>query len=356
MSERYLIIRLGALGDIIHALPLAAAIRDAKPAAQIFWAADPAVGVVLEGNPDVDKIIPIETRKWRKNLFSGGFSNGISGVSAALSRLRGCAPDVAVDAQGLLKSGIIALVSGAKKRVGFSHGACREGLNVVFTTDWAEPPPHPHHVVEKNLSLLSPLGIPRPPLDRLRFPLPEKDHETVFAENFLRTAGCEAGEPLLIIHPAAGWVTKQWAPERYAALGDAWPQMTGGRVLITWGPGEAPLAEAVAAAMKAPSILAPPTSIRELAALIRRASIFAGGDTGPLHMAAALGRNCLALMGPTNPVRNGPWGKGHAVLHEQLACSGCYLRKCADIECLERLDTPRAVAALGELWENHARS
>ncbi|MDA1000643.1 MAG: glycosyltransferase family 9 protein [bacterium] len=353
MSERYLIIRLGALGDIVHTLPLAAAIRDAKPDAQIFWAADPAAaGAVLEGNPDLDEVIPVETRRWRRNIFSDGFS----GVFAALSHLRRCAPDVAVDAQGLIKSGIIALASGARKRVGFAHEACREGMNVVFTTHWADPPPRPHHVVEKNLSLLAPLGIPHPALERLRFPLPETAQEAAFAENFMRGAGCGDGAPLLVVHPAAGWVTKQWAPGRYAALGDAWREMTRGRVLITWGPGEEHLAKVVGDAMKETPLLAPPTSVRELAALIRRVSVFAGGDTGPLHLAAALGIRCLALIGPTDPVRNGPWGEGHAVLHENLSCSRCYGRKCPDIECLDRLAVPRAVAALARLWENRARS
>ncbi|MEE9274122.1 MAG: glycosyltransferase family 9 protein, partial [bacterium] len=234
---------------------------------------------------------------------------------------------------------------------------CREGLNVVFNNRGADLPGRPHHVVEKNLSLLEPLGIPRP--EALRFPLPERREEGEAAEAYLREAGLkgEGGEgPLLVIHPGAGWATKRWDAGRYAHLGDAWAGMTGGAVLLTWGPGEEEEARRVAGAMNSPARVAPPTGIRALAALLRRSDVFAGGDTGPLHLAAALGTPCLAVMGPTDPVRNGPWGAGHAVLHHRLACSGCYGRTCPDVECLERLEAPAAARALARLWETHAKS
>ena len=102
-------------------------------------------------------------------------------------------------------------------------------------------------------------------------------------------------------------------------------------------------------AMKTEPFVAPATSVREMMALIRRGSCFVGGDSGPLHLAAAMGVKCLAIMGPTEPVRNGPWGEGNLVLHRRLACSGCYARKCPDIECLERVKVEEAIDALNRL-------
>jgi len=349
MGTRFLIIRLGAVGDIVHTLPLAAALRDAHPEAHITWAAEPSPSMVLQGNPDLDEVLTVDTRAWRRNLPGGGFAV----LRRDLRAVRDVGADVAIDAQGLIKSGILALASGAGIRVGFEHRFCREGMNIFFTTHRAFPPGGPHHVVEKNLSLLAPLGIPSPSPGAFRFPLAEMPEEAEGAESFLRREGLAESRPLLIVHPGAGWPTKRWDPARWARLADAWTAKTGGGVLLTWGPDEEEIARRVAAAMRTSPKVAPKTDIREMTSLIRRCDVFAGGDTGPLHLAAALGVRCLAIMGPTEPSRNGPWGQGHVVLHHRLACSGCHLRACPDIECLDRIGVDEAVRRLEMLWSAH---
>ncbi|MEE9257731.1 MAG: glycosyltransferase family 9 protein [bacterium] len=352
MSERFLLVRLGAVGDVIHTLPLAAALRDAFPSSYISWAVAPGPGLLLRDNPDLDKVFLVDTRAWRR----AGFAGGLSMIGRDLRSLRSLRADVAIDSQGLIKSGFIAWASGAKVRVGFEQRHCREGLNAAFMTAWAEPPDGARHVVEKNLSLLSPLGVQPPAAESLRFPIPERAEEAGEADAYFRREGISGGRPLLVIHPGAGWETKRWEEGRFATLGDAWPKLTGGEVLLTWGPGEEEMIRRVAAAMSAPAKIAPPTDIRQMAALLRRADVFAGGDTGPLHLAAALGVACLALMGSTEPARNGPWGRGHALLHHRLACSGCHMRTCPDIECLDRIGEDEAIQALGRLWEAHEKS
>ncbi len=352
MSDRFLIVRLGAVGDVIHTLPLAAALRKRFPNARIGWAVEPGASALLRGNPVIDALCVVDTQAWRK----GSAGERIAALRSDLRKLKEVRADAAIDAQGLIKSGLIARASGAKVRVGFEHRSCREGMNVLFTTDWAEPPAGPHHVVEKNLSLLGPLGAAPLEIGEVEFPLPAFAEEADGAESFLRREGLAAGRPLLIIHPGAGWETKRWNEERYAALGDAWERITGGDVLLSWGPEEEPLARQVADSMQSPVKVAPRTNIRELAALIRRCDVFAGGDSGPLHLAAALGVSCLAMMGPTDPVRNGPWGRGHAVLHHRLACSGCYGRTCPDIECLERIGADEAVQGLERIWNGHEKA
>jgi lipopolysaccharide heptosyltransferase I len=351
MNRCVLIIRLGAVGDVVHTLPLASAIRGAWPGARIVWAAEPSPARLLQGNPDLDEVLIVDTRAWRRRLPGGGLSI----LRRDLRAIRRLKADVAIDAQGLIKSGFLAWASGAGVRVGFEHRACREGMSVLFTNRQALLPPHPHHVVEKNLRLLGPLGIPVPPPEARRFPLHETQEEGEAAEAFLHREGLHERRPLLVMHPGAGWPTKRWAPERFAALGDAWREESGGGVLLTWGPDEEETVRRVASAMRTGPIVAPATGVREMTALIRRGDYFAGADTGPTHLAAALGLPCLTVMGPTDPVRNGPWGPGHAVLHHRLACSNCYGRTCPDIECMDRVGADEAVRGLLGLWRAHEK-
>ena len=345
MGERFLIIRLGAIGDVVHTLPVASAIKDARSDSHITWAVEPAPGEVLLGNPDIDEILTVDTKVWRKNFLTGGFS----ALKRDLLAVKNVGADVTLDAQGLIKSGLLAWASGAPVRIGFEHRFCREGMNVLFTTHHVLPPKNPHHVVEKNLSLLDPLCLPIPLKGKYRFPLHETQHEGEQAEKYLKSVGHEDGRPLLVIHPGGGWVTKRWAPDRFAQLADHWHESSLGDVLLIWGPGEEKMVEEVAGFMRTQPLVAPATSIREMMALIRRGSCFVGGDSGPLHLVAAMGIRCLAIMGPTEPVRNGPWGAGNSVLHHRLACSGCYARKCPDIECLERVKAEDAIDVLNRL-------
>ena len=351
MGERFLIIRLGAIGDVVHTLPLASAIKDARPDSHITWAVEFAPREVLLENSDIDEILTIDTRAWRKNLLSGGFS----ALRRDLLAVKNVGADVALDAQGLIKSGLLTWASGAPVRIGFEHRYCREGMNVLFTTHQVFPPENPHHVVEKNLALLKPLDLPIPQKEQYRFPLHETQGEGEQAEKYLEGLGHQDGRPLLVIHPGGGWVTKRWAPDRFAQLADHWHENDMGDVLLIWGPGEEKIAEEVTGSMRTQPYVAPATSIREMMALIRRGSCFVGGDSGPMHLAAAMGIRCLTIMGPTEPVRNGPWGEGHLVLHHRLACSGCYARKCPDIECLERVKIEEAMDGLIRLRLAHEK-
>ena len=345
MGERLLLIRLGAIGDVVHTLPLASAIKDAWPDSHITWVVEPTPRQVLLGNPDIDEILTINTKEWRKNLRTCGFS----ALKRDLLAVRNVGADVAIDAQGLIKSGFLAWVSGAPVRIGFEHRFCREGMNVLFTTHQVEPPKLPHHVVEKNVSLLKPLGLPVPLKEQYRFSLHQTEEEREWAEKYLESVGHRKSSSLLVIHPGGGWTTKRWDTVRFAQLADDWHENDMGDVLLIWGPGEEKMVDEVTDAMRTQPFVAPATSVREMMALIRRGSCFVGGDSGPLHLAAAMGVRCLAIMGPTEPVRNGPWGGGNLVLHRRLACSGCYARKCPDIECLERVRVEEAIDALNRL-------
>jgi lipopolysaccharide heptosyltransferase I len=304
------LVRLSALGDVIHALPVARALRRAYPHAELSWLVEAREAAVLREHPDLDHVISVDTRGWRGRLGREARS-----LWADLRELRGQLRarrfDVAVDAQGLLKSGIITRLTGAPVRVGFGAARCKERVSALFTNRHVIPPPAAAHVVEQNLALLGALGIPGGAPEFLIPPRPEAQRRM---DEFLVEAGWKPGDRLVALNPGAGQPRKQWAPARYAGVGERLGAETGARVLLLWGPAESHLAREIALGMRGPGraaarpLLAPPTDLDELTALLRRAQLMVSGDTGPLHLAAALGTPALGLFGPTSGRRNGPYG------------------------------------------------
>ena len=347
MTKKFLIIRLGAIGDIVHSLPIASAIKDSNPNAEIVWLVESSYSEILKGNPDIDRVLTIDSKLLRKNFDIQRLLSFFS----TLKELRDFKPDVAMDPQGLIKSGILSFISGAKTRIGFEQHLCRERANAFFSTDYASPSNSKTHVIKKNLSLLKPLEIPIPEPKNFRFPLIETKDEFEKAESFYSDNNLKSNRPILIVHPGGGWVTKQWDPSRFASIADFWIELTRGTVLMTWGPGECEIVEEVSNSMNEDGLISPLCDIREIISLIRRGDFFLGGDTGPSHLAAVLGLECLTLMGPTDPQRNRPWGEKNSFLYHPLACSECYLRKCSYIECMSSISIEEAKNALEKMWK-----
>jgi lipopolysaccharide heptosyltransferase I len=304
------LVKLSALGDVIHALPVARALRRAYPHAELSWLVEAREAAVLREHPDLDHVISVDTRGWRGRLGREARSLWAD-LRELRGRLRARRFDVAVDAQGLLKSGIITRLTGAPVRVGFGAARCKERVSALFTNRHVIPPPAAAHVVEQNLALLGALGIPGGAPEFLIPPRPEAQRRM---DEFLVEAGWKPGDRLVALNPGAGQPRKQWAPARYAAVGERLGAEAGARVLLLWGPAESHLAREIALGMRGPGrgaarpLLAPPTDLDELTALLRRAQLMVSGDTGPLHLAAALGTPALGLFGPTSGRRNGPYG------------------------------------------------
>ena len=308
---RLALVKLSALGDVIHTLPVARAIRRAYPEAELSWLVEAREAAVLRDHPDLDHVIPVDTRGWRRLRGPAGAGSLWAGLRELRSALRALRFEVAVDAQGLIKSGIITRLTGAPLRVGFAAARCKERLSALFTNRHVLPPPTATHVVEQNLALLGGLGIRTGVPEFLIPPRPEAQRRM---DEFLAEAGWKPGDRLVALNPGAGQPGKQWAPERFAAVGERLGSEAGARVLLLWGPAESHLARQIALGMRGPGraagrpLLAPPTDLDELAALLRRVRLMVAGDTGPLHLAAALCTPALGLFGPTSAVRNGPYG------------------------------------------------
>lgn len=272
--QRLLVIRLSAFGDVIHTIPAVVALRDALPQTEIAWAVEPAYAEVVETVARV-KAIRVSLKHW-----------SFSRIAAARRDVRGF--ETAIDFQGLIKSALIARASGAKARYGFARDVIREKPAAWFVNKHATID-RSKHVVEWNVELARTFA---PSIARV----PEVDF-TPFAADASGQLARFANRIVLL--PGAGKPGKQWPVERFAELA----ARLGNDALVVWGPGEEPLARAIGAEV------APATNFRELAFILKRARLVVGADTGPLHLAAALGTPLVGLYGPTDPARNGPYGQ-----------------------------------------------
>jgi lipopolysaccharide heptosyltransferase I len=300
-----LIVRLGALGDIVHAIPAAAALRRAHPSARVDWLVDAKHRDIVDLVTTIDRVVVVPRPTLR-------------GWVQALRAVRTVRYDVAIDLQGLLKSAVLARASGAARVVGFSIWHLREKTARPFYS--ATEPAEGGHVIHKNLRLLRAIGIED---DRVEFPL-----GAVQSDALARVRDEAAGRPFALINAGAGWPNKRWPPDRFGAVARFLADECGVTPVVVWGPGEEALAAAVVSASAGAAVTAPPTRVADLLALLREAALMISGDTGPLHLAAAAGTPTVSLFGPTDPERNGPWSGADVVVSRFDRCGCHYDRRC----------------------------
>jgi len=307
---RIALVKLSSLGDVVHALPVAATLKAARPGARLVWVAERREAALLRGHPALDEVIVADTRGWRRARTPAAVRAALAEVRALRRRLSAWRLDVALDLQGLMKSGLITAACGAPLRVGFAAGWGREPLHALFVNRRVQPPPSARHVVDQYLALLAPLAVE----DRRHdFCLPVTPAAEARMEEWLAATGLKPQRRLVVLNPGAGRAEKRWPVEHFAALACRLAQEADAQVTVVWGPGEESTAGAIVA-HGGPAALAPPTDLDALLALLRRASVVVAADTGPLHLAAALGVPCVGLYGPTAAARNGPYGEGHRAL------------------------------------------
>ena len=338
---RLLIVRLSALGDVVHTLPLAAALRRAFPDGVLDWVVDERSAALLSLVPVLDRVVVLRTRS----------RPAVRAFAECRRTLRRRGYDVALDAQGLGKSALVARLSGAARVIGFAAPHLRERWARWFYTERADPGA-PEHVVERNLGLLAAVGVEDA---AWAFPL-----ETPLSEAPARTRARlgVAGGRFALINPNAAWPSKCWPAERFGAVA-SWLRSTHRLPsAVLWGPGDEARAAAVAAASEGAAAVAPPTDLPDLVALARAAAVLVSGDTGPLHVAAAAGTPVVGLYGPSDPARNGPWSPDDVVVSRFTACrcrsardrggaSGRMVRVCRSAaRCLDEIAVDEVTAAV----------
>lgn len=329
-----LIVKASSLGDILHALPVGAAIKARFPRVRLTWIVEQKAVGVLEGNRHIDELLVSDFTRWKRAPLN---RRNAAEFARFARRLRALRPDVAIDLQGLTKSGLITYFSGARVRIGLDAAHRRERWTVVFSNRLVRPDPGEAHVVDQLFRALGPLGIA--PSGSMEFPLWIGEGDRAAADDFYRRTFGARELPRVALAPGGGWVTKRWDPENYAALGDRLYEATGSPVVILWGPGEEGLVAEVRRRMRRESVAIPPADVKGLLALIAPLDLVVGGDTGPVHMAAALGVPTVGVYGPSDPARNGPYGAGHRTVRaEEVPCLGCYRRTCEVRWCMTAID------------------
>jgi heptosyltransferase-1 len=325
--RKLLIVRLSSLGDIIHTLPAFQSLRSSFPEARIDWLVESRLAFFLNAVDGIDGILPVDTHAIRvRPLRREAWRRLWTPMRAARTRRY----DVAIDFQGLLKTAILSLLSGAATRIGFSKALVRERPAHWLYHRTAPRPAAQEHIVRLNLLLAETAGA-RP--GEWGAPLKAIDSDTKAIESLLRQ---EQLSEYIVINPGGGWPTKRWNPVSYGTLAARIQHEMKFRVVVTTGPGEEHLYSVIAG--KCPEM--PPVHLRvpflQLIPLFRKARLIVSGDTGPLHLACALGTPVVGLLGPTSPTRNGPWSENDEVVVRHLPCSYCNGRSCpASTECMD---------------------
>jgi heptosyltransferase I len=298
----------------------------------LAWAVESRAAALLRGHPALDELVELP-RGWLKSP---------GGVWRLRRRLHDLRFDTAIDVQSLTKSAVVAWLSGARRRIGFGRPGGRE-LSRWLNNDRVDP--KKTHVIDWYLELLRPLGIESP---AVRFDVPEREEDRATAQRTVQQLAVEGG--FAIITPGAGWPSKLWPTDRYAAvarhLASAWQLPT---VVVWAGASERALAERIVEAGGPMARLAPATTLPELASLARRARLFIGSDTGPLHLAAAVGTPCVGLYGPWPAARHGPYGPRNIALQKMVFEGPTHGRRTAPPVYMESITTEMVYEACDKI-------
>jgi lipopolysaccharide heptosyltransferase II len=332
--RRILIIKPSSLGDIVHALPTLAALRRRFPLAHIAWLVKRQWAGFLDRAEGLDEVCSVEPT--------------VRGWLAQVPRLRAASFDLVVDLQGLFRSGAITWLTGCPTRIGFANG--REGSSCFYTQRVAVPSSN-LHAVDRYLLIAAALGAPVDGEPAFRFHPLDRDRQEV--TQLLSRQGVPASQAKagwIAVNVAARWPTKRWPPESFAVAADQLQREGLGPIVLIGGPDERPVTQAVKALMKSkPVDLTGETAPGLLPALLESAALLLTNDSGPMHVAAAVGTPVVALFGPTSPIQTGPYGKQHVVLTSGVPCSPCFSRRCRNrvrLECLTAITPEQVLEAI----------
>jgi lipopolysaccharide heptosyltransferase I len=334
-QPRFLITRLSAIGDCILTMPLACALRDAFPDAWIGWVVEKTASPLLHGHPALDEVIVVPKR--------------LLGKPGELWELRGQLKslqiDITLDPQGLLKSSSLGWLTGAKRRIGFTPPVGREGsawLNNDLVTSRSR------HVVDRYRELLRPLGV-EPGTVRFDIPRPIRNMRSIAA--WLDSQHL-AHKPIAVLNPGAGWDSKLWPAERYAEVSQYLEAEHDLRSVVVWAlEREREWARQIVEKSGGTAVLAPNTSLPDLAALLRRSTLYVGSDSGPMHLAAAVGCPCVGLYGPTHPADCGPYGPGHQPVQAWLQTGSSSVRRRAKNLAMQAITIDQVTAACASILQ-----
>lgn len=330
--KKILIIKPSSLGDIIHSLPFLNVIKNDFEFSKIHWVVAKGLECLLENHPMIDKLWVINKDEW-KNIRK--LKNTFAEISNLYRELRNESYDIVIDLQGLLRSGILTNAANAPLRIGFMEA--REGSTIFYTNKIQGG--KETHAVDRYLKIASAMGCD---IDNVIFPLP-----LIFESESVVDLKIKIKEYAVLV-PGARWKTKQWFPERFAQLSS----LMNIKSIVIGSRQDKEISDYIQAHSGGKAIsMAGQTDIKELISLMRSAKLVVANDSGPMHIAAACGVPVVAIFGPTNPVRTGPYGKNHIVIKSDIPCSPCYKRKCKTLKCLNDISVAQVSEGVNKITE-----
>ncbi|MFW6380977.1 MAG: glycosyltransferase family 9 protein [Bacillota bacterium] len=336
--KRILLVRLSAIGDVIHALPIARAVRNHYPEAYVTWIVEKKAYNLVEMNPYLDRVILLPKASWKREFKTDKWGT-IKKARRFFKKISRQGFELALDVHGLFKSAFSARMCGANVIYGPRDGRELSG----FFYDYKLAPPEDRvHQVERNLQLAAEFGAEP---DRIDYGLLTSGVDEARIDDLLADSGVDRHRELVVINPYTTWSSKNWPAIRYSQLTHFLIDDYGVEIIFTGGPRDQQGINEILRGIDNPELahnFAGLTGLRDLTVLYRRARLFIGGDTGPMHLAAAVNTSVLALMGPTDPRTHGPYGAGHTVIQQDLSCKNCWEQQCPkNNECMYKISVDR---------------
>jgi len=332
-----LIVKLSAIGDVIHTLPSLAALRRLYPDAHITWVVEEAASGLVLHHPLLDRVIIFRRKKWIEDFKKGNFQSVWRDARSFLKELRSRRYDLVIDFHGLFKSTMVVLASGGKRKLGYDSWQELSGLflNEKISEDMNK------HAVDRYMDFPRYLGAEPGPAEFILPVNPEAENRS----RMLMDSYALKRKKFIAVNPVAYWETKLWENEKFAVLADLIKDRMKLDVVFTGSKKED--AADIVSRMKGEGInLGGKTTLTELACIYKDALAVISTDSGPMHLAAAVGTPVIALFGPTDPARTGPYGTGHVIIRAELSCSPCLLKKCPTRKCMTDIQPEKVLAAV----------
>jgi 3-deoxy-D-manno-octulosonic-acid transferase/heptosyltransferase-1 len=336
-----LIVKLSAIGDVIQTLPALNAIRKHYPHARITWLVEEEAAGLITGHSALDRVIVSRRKRWAKGILGRRSLKTIKESYRFVRELKDTRYDLIIDFHGLLKSGLLIGLSKGKRKVGFGKGMEHAECSYLFLNELVPAVDMDAHAVTKNMMLIRALGIPA---DEIEYRLPVSEQDRRLAADLLVRCGDEGSKPLVAINPVARWATKLWSHAKFAELADRLVAEHDALIVFTGSQSDREVIARIGSLMRCKATnLAGETTLKFLAALYEKTEVAIVTDTGPMHLAAAVGTPVVALFGPTAPWRTGPFGSGHQVIRIDLECSPCFKRRCPSLEFMEKISVDQVL-------------